>query len=201
MESLSSKLSFYDFLNILVTGFLWLNLFYEPVGNGISWIYISAISFLIGLVYHQLMECSIGKIIRNCSKIRKNAYDAVERVINERPMPDSSEKNYLYAYYLVVQNNCLMNIPVLEAHIAFIRNIWIVLLFYLVTLCSSCPLVDRLRGICASCDIVIVITVLLITLPFVWYKLQSKVSYLVWEGAYFIKYIKEEKENEKNHSK
>lgn len=186
MESLSSKLSFYDFLNILVTGFLWLSLFYEPVGNGISWIYISAISFLIGLVYHQLMECSIGKIIRNCSKIRKNAYDAVERVINEHPMPDSSEKSYLYAYYLVAKNNCLMNIPVLEAHIAFIRNIWIVLLFYLVALCSSCPLVDGLRVICASCDIVIVITVLLITLPFVWYKLQSKVSYLVWEGAYFV---------------
>lgn len=186
MESLSSKLSFYDFLNILVTGFLWLNLFYEPIGNGVSWVYTSVISFLIGLVYYQLVECFIGKFIRNCSVIRKSAYDAVGKVINEHPMPDSSEKNYLYAYYLVVQNNCLMNIPVLEAHIAFIRNIWIVLLFYLVALCSSCPLVDRLRGICASCDIVIVITVLLITLPFVWYKLQSKVSYLVWEGVYFI---------------
>ena len=186
MESLSSKLSFYDFLNILVTGFLWLNLFYEPIGNGVSWVYTSVISFLIGIIYHQLMECSIAKFIRNCPLIRKSAFQAVEKVLNEHPMPDSSEKCYLYAYYLVAKNNCLMNIPVLEAHIAFIRNIWIVLLFYLVALCSSCPLVDRLRGICASCDIVIVITVLLITLPFVWYKLQSKVSYLVWEGVYFI---------------
>ncbi len=186
MESLSSKLSFYDFLNILVTGFLWLNLFYEPIGNGVSWVYTSVISFLIGIIYHQLMECSIAKFIRNCPLIRKSAFQAVEKVLNEHPMPDSSEKSYLYAYYLVAKNNCLMNIPVLEAHIAFIRNIWIVLLFYLVALCSSCPLVDRLRGICASCDIVIVITVLLITLPFVWYKLQSKVSYLVWEGVYFI---------------
>ena len=95
MVFLSSKLSFYDFLNILVTGFLWLNLFYESVGNEVNWIYIYVTSFLIGLVYHQLMECSIGKIIRNCSKIRKNAYDAVEKVINERPMPDSKEKSYL----------------------------------------------------------------------------------------------------------
>lgn len=166
MESLSSKLSFYDFLNILVTGFLWLNLFYEPIGNGVSWVYTSVISFLIGLICHQLVECFIGKFIRNCSVIRKSAYDAVGKVINEHPMPDSKEKSFLYAYYLVAKNNCLMNIPVLEAHIAFIRNIWIVLLFYLVALCSSCPLVDRLRGICASCDIVIVITVLLITLPF-----------------------------------
>lgn len=113
MDYLSSKISFYDFLNILVTGFLWLNLFYDPVGNEVNWIYISVISFLIGLVYHQLMECSIGKFIRNCSKIRKSAYDAVEKVINERPMPDSSEKSYLYAYYLVAKNNCLMNIPVI----------------------------------------------------------------------------------------
>lgn len=179
MESLSSKLSFYDFLNILVTGFLWLSLFYEPVGNGISWIYISVISFLIGLVYHQLMECTIGIIIRNCTRIRRSTYEAVEKVLNECPMPDSGEKSYLYAYYLVAKNNCLMNIPVLEAHIAFIRNMWIVLLFYLVALCSSCPLVDRLKAVCIPCDIAIGITVLLIILPFVWYKLQSKVSYLV----------------------
>lgn len=130
MESLSSKLSFYDFLNILVTGFLWLNLFYEPIGYGVSWVYISVISFLIGLVYHQLVECFIGKFIRNCSVIRKSAYDAVGKVINEHPMPDSSEKNYLYAYYLVVQNNCLMNIPVLEAHIALLFG-GIVLIFFI----------------------------------------------------------------------
>lgn len=186
MKSFSSQASFYDFLNILVTGFLWLNLFYDPVGNEVNWIYISVISFLIGLVYHQLMECSIGKFIRNCSKIRKSAYDAAGKVINEHPMSDSSEKSYLYAYYLVAKNNCLMNIPVLEAHIAFIRNIWLILLFYLVALRSYSPLVDRLRVVCATSDIAIVITVLLIILPFVWYKLQTKVSYLVWEGAYFL---------------
>lgn len=50
MESLSSKLSFYDFLNILVTGFLWLNLFYEPIGNGVSWVYTSVISYRVGLL-------------------------------------------------------------------------------------------------------------------------------------------------------
>lgn len=198
MKSFSSQVSFYDFLNILVTGFLWLNLFYNPVGNEVNWIYISVISFLIGLVYHQLMECSIGKFIRNYSKIRKSAYDAVGKVINEGPMPDSSEKSYLYAYYLVAKNNCLMNIPVLEAHIAFIRNIWIILLFYLVALCSSCALVDRLRAFCVPCDIAIGITVLLIILPFVWYKLQSKVSYLVWEGAYFISKIQKDEKNNSN---
>lgn len=196
MDYLSSKISFYDFLNILVTGFLWLNLFYDPVGNEVNWIYISVISFLIGLVYHQLMEYSIGKFIRNCSKIRKSAYDAVEKVINERPMPDSSEKSYLYAYYLVAKNNCLMNIPVLEAHITFIRNIWIILLFYLVVLCSYCPFVDRLRDVCASCAIAIVIAALLIILPFVWYKLQAKVSYLVWEGAYFLRTNKQDNEKD-----
>lgn len=198
MKSFSSQVSFYDFLNILVTGFLWLNLFYNPVGNEVNWIYISVISFLIGLVYHQLMECSIGKFIRNYSKIRKSAYDAVGKVINEGPMPDSSEKSYLYAYYLMAKNNCLMNIPVLEAHIAFIRNIWIILLFYLVALCSSCTLVDRLRAFCVPCDIAIGITVLLIILPFVWYKLQSKVSYLVWEGAYFISKIQKDEKNNSN---
>lgn len=197
----SISVGFYDSLNILSIGGLILFLTTQKISTNENIFFFVTGAFLIGLIYHQLMECSIVKFIRNCPLIRKSTFQAVEKILNERPMPDSSEKNYLYAYYLVVQNNCLMNIPVLEAHIAFIRNIWIILLFYLVALCSSCTLVDRLRGICTSCDIAMVITVLLITLPFVWYKLQSKVSYLVWEGTYFIKYIKEEKENEKNHSK
>lgn len=182
----SISVGFYDSLNILSIGGLILFLITPkiPTNENIFFFVIGA--FLIGIIYHQLMECSIAKFIRNCPLIRKSAFQAVEKVLNEHPMPDSSEKSYLYAYYLVAKNNCLMNIPVLEAHIAFIWNIWIVLLFYLVALCSSCPLVDGLRVICASCDIAIVITVLLITLPFVWYKLQSKVSYLVWEGAYFV---------------
>ena len=147
MKSFSSQVSFYDFLNILVTGFLWLNLFYNPVGNEVNWIYISVISFLIGLVYHQLMECSIGKFIRNYSKIRKSAYEAVGKVINEGPMPDNSEKSYLYAYYLVAKNNCLMNIPVLEAHIAFIRNIWIIFCWMRKNVIYTiCPFPKRMRS-------------------------------------------------------
>lgn len=194
----SISVGFYDSLNILSIGGLILFLTTQkiPTNENIFFFVIGA--FLIGLIYHQLMECSIVKFIRNCPLIRKSTFQAVEKILNERPMPDSGEKSYLYAYYLVAKNNCLMNIPVLEAHIAFIRNMWIVLLFYLVALCSSCPLVDRLKAVCIPCDIAIGITVLLIILPFVWYKLQSKVSYLVWEGAYFIKCIKE---NEKNNSK
>lgn len=139
----------------------------------------------------------MGNLSCNYSKIRKSAYDAAGKVINEGPMPDNSEKSYLYAYYLVVKNNCLMNIPVWRLILPY-SEYMVILLFYLVALCSSCALVDRLRAFCVPCDIAIGITVLLIILPFVWYKLQSKVSYLVWEGAYFISKIQKDEKNNSN---
>ena len=94
-----------------------------------------------------------------------------------------------------------MNISILEAHIAFVRNIWLVLLFYLIALCT-CPLTAEIFSMLAKpCYVAIGITALLVLLPFIWYKLQTKVSYLVWEGAYFINHImKNENEDKKNYS-
>ena len=198
MDSLSSKISFYDFLNILARGFLLLNLGCNfATEKGIDWIFISIASFLIGLVYHQLMECTIGKVIRNCKWITQRAYEKVKNDIGISPMSDCKPNTYLKAYYMVAKNNCLMNIPVLEAHIAFVRNIWPILLIYVISLCV-CPLTaEKFNAFINPCYAAIGITTLLVLLPFIWYRLQTKVSYLVWEGACFINHIMKN-ENEKN---
>lgn len=202
MNALSSKISFYDFLNILVTGFLLLNLFCDITkSKNFDWIYLSISSFLVGLIYHQLlMECIIGKFIRNCKCIRLRTYAEVRNTVGFPPMPNNGKSAYLRAYYLVAKNNCLMNIPILEAHIAFVRNIWPILLLYLIALCVQCSPVKMLNELLGSCSVAIGIFIFLFVLPIVWYKLQSKVSYLVWEGAYFLQSINQES-HEKNNSK
>ena len=199
MDSLSSKISFYDFLNILVTGFLLLNLCCKiTIGKDFDWIYISISSFLVGLVYHQFMECTIGKLIRNCECIRLRTHAKVKQKAGNLLMPDNDEQAYLKAYYLVAKNNCLMNIPILEAHIAFVRNIWLILLLYLIALYVQCPSVKVLNELLGSCRVAIGISIFLFMLPVVWYKLQSKVSYLVWEGAYFLQSINQESDEKNN---
>lgn len=197
MSIASFKVSVFDFLNLLIMGFLLLDLFFG-IGSAKDpdWIYISVFSFLFGLIYHQIMERTIGELLRNNAKIVYAAYDKLKNRLHISDMFEKSEESYLKAYYLIAKNDCLMNIPVLEAQITFVRNIWVILILYLVKTCTCCEITNN--GITPSIA-AIVITVLLLSLPFVWYRLQSKVSYLVWEGAYFINLINQK--DDKNCSK
>lgn len=192
MSITSFKVSVFDFLNLLIMGFLLLDLFFG-IGSAKdpNWIYISVFSFLFGLVYHQIMEETIGKFLRNNAKIVYAAYDKLKNRLHISEMFEKSEESYLKAYYLIAKNNCLMNIPILEAQITFVRNIWVILIFYLVKTCTYCEVIN---SAITSCAAAITITVLLLSLPFVWYRLQSKVSYLVWESAYFINLINQKDE-------
>ncbi len=37
-----------------------------------------------------------------------------------------------------------------------------------------------------SCNIAVIMTILWLILPFIWYVLQLRICKLVWEGGYFI---------------
>ncbi len=187
METISSKISLYDFLTILTAGFLLLFLCLGKIPKGEEWLFASVASYLIGLLFHLVVEFTLGKFIRNHSYILRKAHKEVEQSLNQVPMPDAEYNTYLEAYYLVVKNNCLMNIPILEAQVAFVRNIWVILLFYIVTICSCCPTLQIVRDIFGpSCNIAVGMTALWLILPFVWYRLQMRICKLVWEGGYFI---------------
>jgi len=59
---LSGKLSLYDFLTMLVCGFMILALFMPLPSEEYQWIIFIILSYLIGLVYHRILECIRAKI-------------------------------------------------------------------------------------------------------------------------------------------
>ncbi len=187
METVSSKLSLYDFLSILTTGFLLILLSLGRIPEGEELFLIAIASYLVGLVFHWIIESTLGKLTRNSQCIVRKAYKLVQNSLEETPMSDYGKNQYLEAYYQIAKNNCLMNIPILEAQAAFVRNIWVIIPLYIIAVCICCPIIsimDVTFG--SSYSVAIALTVLWLTLPFLWYSLQLKICKLVWEGGYFI---------------
>ena len=102
--------------------------------------------------------------------------------------------DYLKAYYNVVKNGFLMNIPTLEAHENFLRNIWLICLLYLITVLADCCQSSISEIICqySKCAIAMFLLLLIVFIPFVWYKIQMKIFELVWEGDYYANKLKNE---------
>lgn len=100
-----------------------------------------------------------------------------------------NKDDYLKAYYNVVKNGFLMNIPTLEAHENFLRNIWLICLMYLISVLADCCQSSISEIICqySKCAIAMFLLLLIVFIPFVWYKIQMKIFELVWEGDYYAK--------------
>ena len=105
-----------------------------------------------------------------------------------------NKDDYLKAYYNVVKNGFLMNIPTLEAHENFLRNIWLICLMYLIAVLADCCQSSISEIICqySKCAIAMFLLLLIVFIPFVWYKIQMKIYELVWEGDCYAKKTKSE---------
>lgn len=183
-----SKLSLYDFLTMLIPGFviLWfLDFFGLDAKNIVNNIFIGILSYLTGLCYHKLVEwiCDITHIKRN-ECMQKKAWNEFYKKIGEKesrkiPFPKNIDKYYVAAYYKIAKNGCLMNIPILEAQEAFLRNIFLLIL---VTICKiACCNITYY-----PCCLVIFLFILLALSIVTWYCIQTKIYYLVWEGDYYL---------------
>ncbi|MDE5703752.1 MAG: hypothetical protein K2H70_02895 [Bacteroidales bacterium] len=129
--------------------------------------------------------------LRNNPNLIAKAYAKVQAENSERLTRESSENDYYTAYYRLMKNNCLGNIPVLEAHVAFIRNIVPILIVYLVTICfcsdsKLCQMVNNLFGEHCHC-VWILWLALIMLLICIRFWIQNKIHELVWEGSCFIK--------------
>ena len=87
-----------------------------------------------------------------------------------------------------------MNIPTLEAHENFLRNIWLICLMYLIAVLADCCQSSISEIICqySKCAIAMFLLLLIVFIPFVWYKIQMKIFELVWEGDYYANKLKNE---------
>ena len=186
--------TFYDSLNKLTVGTLLLLLVGGMIGEKAETnIMFFVTAFIIGIFYQTIIKCLTPFLTNNLHMIKK----AHENVIlkNKYIYKDDYQKasydtdDYLEAYYNVVKNGFLMNIPTLEAHENFLRNIWLICLMYLIAVLADCCQSSISEIICqySKCAIAMFLLLLIVFIPFVWYKIQMKIYELVWEGDCYAK--------------
>lgn len=184
-----SQITLYDLLCMLVPGFviLWfVNFFGIAIDNAtvVQSLLLAVLCYPIGMVYHKLMEsmasglkltkntCMIKRAIRfNKNKLPQGIQDKYNVLFD-----DEIVYNYDKAYYTIAQNNCLMNIPVLEAQTAFLRNAFLLIVGSIIKL--NCSTVNC--G-CVQC-VTAVLFMLLIGDVVCWFLIQFKIYILVFEG-------------------
>ena len=176
--------TFYDSLNKLTVGTLLLLLLEGMIGEKAETnILFFVTAFIIGIFYQTIIKCLTPFLTNNLHMIKK----AHENVILKNKY--ITKDDYLEAYYNVVKNGFLMNIPTLEAHENFLRNIWLICLMYLIAVLADCCQSSISEIICqySKCAIAMFLLLLIVFIPFVWYKIQMKIFELVWEGDYYAK--------------
>lgn len=176
--------TFYDSLNKLTVGTLLLLLVGGMTGEKAETnILFFVTAFIIGIFYQTIIKCLTPFLTNNLHMIKK----AHENVILKNKY--ITKDDYLEAYYNVVKNGFLMNIPTLEAHENFLRNIWLICLLYLITVLADCCQSSISEIICqySKCAIAMFLLLLIVFIPFVWYKIQMKIYELVWEGDCYAK--------------
>ncbi|MDE5612165.1 MAG: hypothetical protein K2I90_09135 [Odoribacter sp.] len=181
------KVTMYDFLTMVVSGFLILLLFTPMKGLSEESILFFVACYVVGMVYHKIVEKSLS-CVRNCKCFLKKSYARMDEKFKIKEKMPFSEEEYLRGYYILMEKQCLNSIPVLEAQEAFVRNIIPILVRYIPVLgcCDSVLGKTILRAFGEECCFGGILMVLVFGLLFTWYSLRMKISYLVWEGYYFL---------------
>lgn len=182
------KVTMYDFLSMVVSGFLILLLFTPMKGLSEESILFFIACYIIGMIYHKIME-QLFAPFRNRKCFLKKGYDQMDKKFSIREKIPFSEKEYVQGYYILMEKQCLNSIPVLEAQEAFTRNILPLLLIYIPVLCCGNSVLGKTftSAFGDECCLGGVLLFLVFGLLPVWYSLRNKISYLVWEGYYFLR--------------
>jgi hypothetical protein len=212
---MKTKTSLYDFFAMVIPGFLWLllisfwcNWHFTFAGYSTDSIIGGTLLFIacytIGLVYHKLVERITNKCFRNneCSikdKWKKFKADYEEDGGTSELNTNGSRHDYFTGYYALMKENMLYNIPVLEAQVAFLRNMVLITLVYIITYiysmcCCGCSFCCHLP--INPCCLVVALLILLFFMVKAFISIQNKIYYLVWEGY---EYLFEVKANSSSH--
>jgi len=233
----SSKMTLYDMLAMVIPGFLLLLMLQLTFcGNFciaipgcenslITGTLIFIASYVVGMIYNKISFTNI-KWILNClskkcylvdkiaeyvkltynfrnnkDRISKEGHKFEEKYKNDKEDKENDPynlHNYYKAYYVLMEKNCLNSIPVLEAHVAFLRNMIPVVILYIF------PLLIRFEYIFGKsshlCNFIagLIVIAIAIVIYRIMIKTQEKVYYLVWEGIKYLDDNKEEKTDNQN---
>jgi membrane protein YdbS with pleckstrin-like domain len=199
MNNVSSKMTLYDMLAMVIPGFLLLMLFPFCCGciilsKGINDIYTGVLlvlaSYIIGLIYHKTIEYLYNKIgLRNNEKhIQKQSKRFYENLKNDAgnlpdEMPIPTRNDYYTAYYTLMKENMLNSIPILEVQVVFIRNLLPLIVLYIIAICCCGFPYFNIN----PCGLAISLVVIAVILLLILIEIQNKIYYLVWEGNEYLK--------------
>lgn len=189
---ISSKITLYDFLCMLVCGYLILCILTgndELLHSDNLLLYV--LSYVVGMVYHKGLYWLFSKfhVQGNWKCMVMRSRDKVEKNVGSELLQSKDMKGYYEDYYYLMQNKCLGNIPVLEAQAAFCKDLFFLLLIIIIwNVCGYCNinLFDN------ACLLRVLLIIICTAQPIVWYFTQMKIHELVWEGAYYLKKIEKE---------
>ena len=206
-------ISFYDFLGKFIPGALLLLLFDSNLlkvkldsPEILFWI---AAAYLIGIIwdlvlryFFKKLRCNQCMLIRSYKKmVKRIKYNSEYKAIYLGTTATERNIKYYYdkAYSLLMINNMLGTLPKQESHENFLRNIWLIIIGYLLkALCSPCC-----NAYCnCACGkmshfITIGLVAFILIIPFLWYNVQMSVYCTVWDNAYWTQYHISKKEENK----
>lgn len=199
-----SGMSFYDSLNKLSVGVLILALWANMPDDAIGLIFFVIVAFIVGLFYQMIIK-ELTAVLRNNNCMIKKAYAKFygNKSVKENFKPEITDNDYLSeyyrAYYRVAMNGILMNIPVLEALENFLRNLPIIIVLYLISVSCDCHIATVIIDVFGNkcCAVIVLFAIFIATVP-AWWRTQLKIYSLVWEGDYYIRIIKNEKDADNN---
>ena len=208
---ISSKESTYDFMAVLLPGSLVIFLLYitilqDSLDGGIygkwgffKYIVLFITSYLAGLVVKIIGEKLLNCVLRNKDSHLRDALEKCDvgddfnglKDKANRMTADEFRREYYTYYYIALKGRPCSPIPFLEAKVAFLRGIFIVMIIFIVTLLPILMIQyvqDNLPENISSALVWTVILILIIVdfCSFLGAKqTQKKVYSLVWEDAYY----------------
>ena len=197
---MKTQTSLYDFFAIVIPGFLWLLLIslwsnghFIIVCNGINGLIGTTLlfiaSYIVGLLYHKLVEL-LFRCFRNNPCVIKKQWEKFKKEYEkdggtfEKQEKTGNRYKYYTAYYALMKNNMLNSIPVLEAQVAFLKNMVFLIPFYIITVC--CCGISFSGFSLPPCCLASILLIVLIGSVYAFISIQNKIYYLVWEGHRYL---------------
>ncbi|MGM9791442.1 MAG: hypothetical protein ACI3Y4_03445 [Candidatus Cryptobacteroides sp.] len=171
MEKFFQKITLYDFLTAVLFGGCLYYVFegcnwLHSINNSNFWVSIFS-CYVVGLVVHKMVESvdfSKNKCFQDkdkckfcsfvCSPICRNQVSMIEEARKEVGIEECKDimSEYYKTYYELADRNKLSNIPTLEAHSAFLKDlmlVFIIMIFKLVC-CSSITMLECIHHKCMA---------------------------------------------------
>lgn len=201
MEKVLSKLSLYDILTTVLTGYiLCISIKHGLLSKVIPSVLLSvvatiprkiAVAFIVGLVFHKIVECYTQNSYMKCSRkyllkllslFTRNNLQIIEVVQDEleKDIPQAGNqianlKDYYDAYYELWTKNRLGVVTTIEAYSAFIKDLFFALLIAIILMSA------KLGWLLSLSSLIVLILVFSIAR----YQCERKIYRLVLEGFYY----------------